>query len=261
MNKPDSIQNSRAYYSDPNTVALYDAQRFRSARDQMRYRLQWTLLTEMLPAPPARLLEIGCGTSIFTEEVSRRGYKGIAIDPSHAMLSASRERLTGFGQAGHLMQGSGMTMPIAESSVDACFCLNVLSHIPEPIQIVGEMVRTTRPGGSIVFNFTNLSSPVGKLIHYVINPLRRRTKRQKMYTRYHSTRRILTLCNQLPVTIERVTGLFPLDWRIYPRNPTAAWIGRIEAWEYSLSRLDKASLFQQGWVHLRKRAHQKAERT
>ena len=60
------------FISDPNTVALYDAQRFVAARDQMRYRLQWTLLAEMLPAPLASLLEVGCGTGILTDEVNQR---------------------------------------------------------------------------------------------------------------------------------------------------------------------------------------------
>ena len=253
MRKYDSVRNSRAFYSDPNTVTLYDAQRFASARDQMRYRLQWTLLTEMLPAPPASLLEIGCGTGILTDEISGRGYKIIAMDVSSTMLNACRERLAESGRSGCLTQGTGMAIPIAKNSVNASFCINVLSHIPEPIQIVAEMTRVTQPGGSIVFNFTNLSSPVGKFICYLVNPLRRLIKRQKMYTWYHSAGRLLAQCSQLPVTIERVTGLFPLDWRIYPKNPSPEWLSRIEAWEYSLIRLNTVNLFQQGWVRLRKR--------
>jgi ubiquinone/menaquinone biosynthesis C-methylase UbiE len=252
VRKHDSVRNSRTFYSDSNTVALYDAQRFASARGQMRYRLQWTLLTEMLPAPPASLLEVGCGTGILTDEISGRGYKIIAMDVSSAMLNACRERLAESGRSGCLTQGTGMTIPIAKNSVSASFCINVLSHIPEPIQIVAEMTRVTRPGGSIVFNFTNLSSPVGKFIYYLVNPLRRLIKSQKVYTWYHSAGRLLAQCSELPVTIERVTGLFPLHWRIYPKNPSLERIGWIEAWEYSLSQLDTVSLFQQGWVHLRK---------
>jgi hypothetical protein len=121
------------------------------------------------------------------------------------------------------------------------------------------MVRVTRPGGSIVFNFTNLSSPVGKFIHYLVNPIRRLIKSQKMYTRYHSAGRLLAQCSQLPVIIERVTGLFLLHQRVYPENLSPERIGWIETWEYSLSRLNTVSLFQQGWVHLRKTESREAE--
>lgn len=252
MRKRNSVQDSCTFYSDPHTVASYDAQRFASVRGQMRYRLQWALLADMLPAPPAFLLEVGCGTGILTEEISRRGYKTISIDVSFSMLNTCRKRLAESGRLGYLAQGTGIAMPIATDKVDASFCINVLSHLPEPIQIVTEMVRVTRPGGSIVFNFTNLSSLVGKFIYYLVNPVRRLIKSQKMYTRYHSAGQLLAQCSQLPVTIERATGLFPLDWRIYPKNPSPEWLSRIEAWEYSLSRLNRVSLFPQGWVHLRK---------
>jgi ubiquinone/menaquinone biosynthesis C-methylase UbiE len=252
MRKPIKVRKSQEFYTDPDTVLSYDAQRFVSKRDQMRYRLQWTLLTEMLPAPPAMLLEIGCGTGIFAEEMNRRRYRVIALDPSLSMLSKCRERLAGSRHLVHLIQGSGTMVPIERGCADACFCVNVLSHIPEPIQIVREMIRITRSGGSIVFNFTNLSSPVGKLIHYLINPLRRLKNSQKVYTSYHSASRLLNQCKELPVTIERVTGLFPLDWRIYPKNLSSSWIDRIETLEHSMSHLDRVSLFQQAWFHLRK---------
>ena len=260
MRKPVNVRKSREFYSDPDTVVNYDAQRFASTRDQMRYRLQLTLLTEMLPPPPGKLLEIGCGTGILTEKMSHRGYKVIAIDPSLSMLNKCQERLAGSKQLVHLLQASGAMVPFDIGYADASFCVNVLSHIPEPMQIVSEMVRITRSGGSIVFNFTNLSSPVGKLIHYLINPLRRLKKIQRVHTSYHSASWLLDQCKELPVKIERVTGLFPLDWRIYPKNLSPAWIDRFEALEHSMSRWDRVCLFQQAWVHLRKHPHLKANK-
>ena len=254
IGKSHEVRSSRAFYSDPGTVAVYDAKRLDSRRGQMRYRLQWGMLLEMLPAPPATVAEVGSGTGIFSEQMSRRGYTVVPIDPSLKMLHACRDRFARSSLAVDAAQGSGLALPLASASLDATCCLNVLSHIVEPMAIVGEMVRVTRPGGSIVFNFTNLSSAVGKLIHYVVNPVRRLARHQRTHTRYHSAGELLAECSRLPVVVERVTGLFPFDWRLYPKNAPLRWMDSIEAWERWLGGLDRVRLFQQGWVHLRRQA-------
>jgi SAM-dependent methyltransferase len=57
--------------------------------------------------------------------------------------------------------GSALRMPLRSSSVDVCFSSNVLEHVPEPFRMGDEMVRVTRPGGTIYISFTNWLSPWG----------------------------------------------------------------------------------------------------
>jgi SAM-dependent methyltransferase len=46
-------------------------------------------------------------------------------------------------------------------SVDLCFSSNVLEHVPEPFAMADEMVRVTRPGGTVYLSYTNWLSPWG----------------------------------------------------------------------------------------------------
>ncbi|HEY6312143.1 MAG TPA: methyltransferase domain-containing protein, partial [Streptosporangiaceae bacterium] len=44
---------------------------------------------------------------------------------------------------------------------DVVFSSNVLEHVPDPIGLIEEMIRATRPGGLVYLSFTNWYSPWG----------------------------------------------------------------------------------------------------
>lgn len=246
------IEEGRGYYSRKQVVDKYDSGRISSARGRMRYGLQQKLLYEMLPKPPASVIEIGCGTGIFTRRSIEQGFQITVVEPSEAMIEACCQRLSESNLNAGIVRANGVSLPFADGQFSAAYCLNVLSHIREPITIVAEMTRVIRPGGVVVFNFPNLSSPAGILIHWIINPLRRILKKQKVYTHYYLVRRLLNQCAKLPVTIIRRTGLFPLDWRLYRMNPSSSQIKRIEDREWKIAKKDLLYCCSQAWIALRK---------
>jgi len=45
--------------------------------------------------------------------------------------------------------------------VDICYSSNVLEHVADPARMLAEMVRVTRPGGTVFVSFTPWFSPWG----------------------------------------------------------------------------------------------------
>jgi SAM-dependent methyltransferase len=94
-----------------------------------------------------RVLDVGCGSGVLTEELARRvGAENVAgIDPS-PLLEACRARVPG----ADLRQGAAEDLPWADDSFDASLAQLVVHFMADPVAGVGEMARVTRPGGAVV---------------------------------------------------------------------------------------------------------------
>ncbi len=81
--QPSASQPSESY-ADPRLAALYDALNPADAS---------TAFYLSLPAaPPARILDVGCGTGLLACEFATRGYDVTGADPAAAMLATARGR-------------------------------------------------------------------------------------------------------------------------------------------------------------------------
>jgi SAM-dependent methyltransferase len=54
-----------------------------------------------------------------------------------------------------------MQLPFADASVDVCYSSNVLEHVPDPWRMAAEMVRVTKPNGTIYLSWTVWWGPWG----------------------------------------------------------------------------------------------------
>ncbi|HSC48866.1 MAG TPA: class I SAM-dependent methyltransferase [Gaiellaceae bacterium] len=96
-----------------------------------------------------RVLDVGCGTGVLTEELARRvGPENVAgADPS-PMLAASAERVPG----ADLRQASAESLPWEAGSFDATLAQLVVHFMDDPARGVDEMARVTRPGGVVALS-------------------------------------------------------------------------------------------------------------
>ena len=101
--------------------------------------------------PPSGLcwVDVGCGNGAFTELLFDRASPAHVdgVDPSPGQLAYARTRLQGRSAALHL--GSATELPFAAASFDAATMALVIFFVPEPERGVAEMVRVTRPGGTV----------------------------------------------------------------------------------------------------------------
>jgi SAM-dependent methyltransferase len=93
-----------------------------------------------------RVVDVGCGTGVLTEELARRlGADHVAgADPS-PMLQACAERVPG----AELEQASAEQLPWPDDSFDAALAQLVVHFMDDPARGVDEMARVTRAGGVV----------------------------------------------------------------------------------------------------------------
>lgn len=101
------------------------------------------------------VVDVGGGAGYFTAAFRARGAHCYLFEPDRGEL-ASR------GAApGGAVVADGYWLPVRDGCADVCFSSNVLEHVRDPLGLVDEMVRATRPGGLIYLSFTNWYSPWG----------------------------------------------------------------------------------------------------
>jgi SAM-dependent methyltransferase len=112
---------------------------------------QWLAKAEGLVGR-GRLLEVGAGSGGFVRVALARGWKADATEVSESGLQALRATgATVF--AGDLASGN-----YGDAQFDLVVSLEVIEHLPAPLDHVREMWRVTRPGGLLVLTTPNFNS-------------------------------------------------------------------------------------------------------
>jgi len=103
----------------------------------------------------ASVLDVGGGPGYFADAFRDAGAGYLGIDPDVGELSARGEPADG------MVRASGTALPVRTGAVDVCYSSNVLEHVDRPWLMADEMVRVTRPGGTVFLSFTPWLSPWG----------------------------------------------------------------------------------------------------
>ena len=97
-----------------------------------------------------RILEVGIGTGI-NAPLYPRSCHVTGIDFSAKMLMKARERVERKGLRNvSLMEMNAANLSFPDNSFDVVYAPYVISVVPDPVQVVGEMRRVCRPGGKII---------------------------------------------------------------------------------------------------------------
>lgn len=97
----------------------------------------WPRVQSRLPAPPAAVLEVGCGSlGGFVPSLLAAGYTALGIDPEAPEESDYRR-----------VEFERCELP---SKVDAVVASVSLHHVADPAEVLDRIVRALRPGGTIV---------------------------------------------------------------------------------------------------------------
>ncbi|MEW1658775.1 MULTISPECIES: class I SAM-dependent methyltransferase [unclassified Streptomyces] len=131
------------------------------ASGHARSRRQARLLARALGpvragAPPATVLDIGCGdgTAAATAADALAGHRVIGVDWSQDALRRAAPRID------HVVRGqlTDDGLPFATGSADAVLFSEVIEHLVDPDAALDELRRVLRPGGHLLLSTPNLAA-------------------------------------------------------------------------------------------------------
>lgn len=144
----------------------YDEQRFATPQGRLFSRLEFQQLADAVRDLDiaARILEVGCGTARFSENLARRGYSVVATDPSSDMIAAASRKCSGL-ETIRFQCEEGARLSFADGTFDFVFSIRVTNQTESEeyaLRMIAEMIRVTRSGGRILVEFVNRRRPLRK---------------------------------------------------------------------------------------------------
>jgi len=106
-------------------------------------------------AAGARVVDLGCGSGIFTHLLSRRGYDASGLDISPKLLELARRKYPGL----RFDEGDVEALPYATASVDGVLLSGIVHHLPDASRCAAEVMRVLRPQGRFLAFDPNRANP------------------------------------------------------------------------------------------------------
>lgn len=104
-------------------------------------------LQQIFPKPPAKTLEVGCGTAFDSLYLAKRGYQATCLDINENILKVAQENFKKEGVEGKFVQGDAEKLPFPDNHFDIIMSFGLLEHFENPQKAISEMVRVLKPGG------------------------------------------------------------------------------------------------------------------
>ncbi|MDQ1049751.1 bifunctional 2-polyprenyl-6-hydroxyphenol methylase/3-demethylubiquinol 3-O-methyltransferase UbiG [Streptomyces sp. V4I2] len=122
--------------------------RLREGSGRLEFWRTQDVLRRLMPAAPARVLDVGGGSGIHAEWLARDGYEVDLLDPVPLHVEQAA-RLPGVTAR----PGDARALPADDASYDVVLLLGPLYHLPERpdrVRALAEAYRAVRPGGLVV---------------------------------------------------------------------------------------------------------------
>lgn len=108
--------------------------------------------SRIVPQASGDVLELGCGGGINMQFYAPERIASFSgLDPSPALLDASRKAAQAKGMTADIRGGVGEAMPFADVSFDTILVTFTLCSVDDQAQVLAEMRRVLRPGGKVLF--------------------------------------------------------------------------------------------------------------
>jgi len=124
--------------------------RITSGLGQLELLRTQEILRRHLPAPPARILDVGGATGVHAAWLAADGYQVHVVDLTPRHIATVAKELGSLGVTAEL--GDARQLPQPDSSVDCVLLLGPLYHLTdrsERLQALSEAARVVRPGGMV----------------------------------------------------------------------------------------------------------------
>ncbi|HEX6446829.1 MAG TPA: methyltransferase domain-containing protein [Streptosporangiales bacterium] len=131
-------------------AAAFDDEPDHGLRDPA-VRAAWRrLLTRLLPEPPARVADLGCGTGSLSVLLAEDGHRVTGVDTSAAMLERAAAKADAAGVSVELHRADAGRPPLPTGAFDVVLSRHVVWALPDPGAALARWVRLLAAGGRLV---------------------------------------------------------------------------------------------------------------
>ncbi len=102
-----------------------------------------------------RVVDLGCGSGVFTNLLRKRGYRCTGVDLSPNMIAIAQAKFSDI----EFHIGDIESLPFTDASFDGVLLSGVLHHFPDRSRCAAEVFRILRPGGKFVAFDPNRMNP------------------------------------------------------------------------------------------------------
>lgn len=163
MTEDIRIQNEirHGQYIEQHGEAVWN---WSSPAGKLRWARRCDLFKAFIGSHKSLVLEIGCGTGLFTKELAATDNTIIAIDIAEALIKKAKERV--HAQNVQFVVGNAYQTNFKSSSYDFIVGSSCLHHL-EVDSALKEFSRILKPGGRMMFTEPNMMNPQVALIKNV----------------------------------------------------------------------------------------------
>ncbi|MFO8010527.1 MAG: methyltransferase domain-containing protein [Dehalococcoidia bacterium] len=122
------------------------------------------------PRPGERVLDVGSGRATDGVELGKTGAEMVGLEPSHVMISYSRNHISENGSHMEVVHGVGEHLPFKSHSFDKVYCKGSLDHFVDPSVAISQMSEAVKPAGEVIIaiaNFESLGFKLGKTVCFL----------------------------------------------------------------------------------------------
>lgn len=170
------------------------------------------LMGDMESVTPEVIVEVGCGPHGVVRYLFKKSRLKLGIDP---LIRKFQDSPRPDAQTAYAA-GVGENIPIRDNSVDLVLCINVLDHVMDADQILGEIRRILKPGGKLVLEvhtFPRVLTPFLMLdhphtFHWTRSDIERMVKRTGLAA-------LRTRAREFPIELSWKSLLNPGHWKYF----------------------------------------------
>jgi SAM-dependent methyltransferase len=153
-NRPD-LETLAKYYEEQ------DVEPYLSELAGRRWtaRRRWELVKPLMLR--GHVLDVGCASGLFLEQLERGGWTGTGIEPSLALCDYARDQMD---IRVNVICGTLESSGFPPSLFDVVTLWDVLEHAPKPVDFVRASSVPLKPGGYLVLNVPYIDSSTAQFL-------------------------------------------------------------------------------------------------
>lgn len=121
-------------------------------RGRLDHESEYTVLRNLIGAPPGPIVDLGCGAGLVLRRLSRDFSRVpvIGVDMSRPMLEEAMAQVRENAEAADFVRAQVPQMPFNDSTLGAVVAVGFIHFVEALDSLLSEVARTLKPGGRFV---------------------------------------------------------------------------------------------------------------